>query len=287
MSRYLKVLAILCGALLLIACTPTKLNAQLNRSTVHHGLASDSVEVEAAVAIRDTLERAYCVTRYVSWVASNGILVYEVYAMERAEESNRSVHGVSFDCLDERSPAVHTHPSGDCNPSPVDYVSLVLQEHPFAALICKGGAIRFYWQSEAQAQLGPYVMAQINAWKAQRSDSARTDSAGEAHPRRTLPRLVYYPALGSALAVSWRYMDPDPGGYPDVWYTMDKLAHFSVGYGLTSAAITAGVRPAEAAVSICAVAIVYEVLMGWVSRKDIGAGCSGAASAWVWDRVWR
>lgn len=275
MMRVLRVFAIVFGSLLLIACTPTPINAQ-----VHHGF-DDSVRADLIEAQKDSLERGYCVTLYYSWDAASGEKVYDVWRIERAAETARTKVSLMFDCANPDSPTIHTHPSGDCNPSRVDYTSLLLSEHPFGIVVCRGGASRFYWPHEARAQLGPNWVRIVEGWKARR-DSIVRDSA-----RQAMPRPVFYGALASATAISWRGLDRDPGGYPDRWYTEDKLTHFSVGYGLTSAAITAGIPPAEAAVSICAVAIVYEFVMGWVSRKDIAMGCGGAGLAWAWDRVWR
>jgi uncharacterized protein YfiM (DUF2279 family) len=99
-------------------------------------------------------------------------------------------------------------------------------------------------------------------------------------------------ALATALVANtiWN-IDRDPGGYPDTWKTPDKLNHMNQGYFLSTAGMAMGVRPWWAAGLTCAAAAGFEVTQGYISSKDIIAGCAGAAAAsgasWVRKRVKR
>lgn len=85
----------------------------------------------------------------------------------------------------------------------------------------------------------------------------------------------------SVAAVAAFRVDPDPGGYPDVWRTNDKAIHAFAGIALVSLAEHAGVDSDAAWIGICAGAIGYEFAQarggGYASGKDIVAGCAGAA----------
>jgi hypothetical protein len=89
---------------------------------------------------------------------------------------------------------------------------------------------------------------------------------------------AYLGVLATAdLGNAWLRIDRDPGGYSDVWNTQDKLAHAAMGALLAESAIEAGVRPPWAVALTCAGAVGFEFSQGYVSRKDIIAGCGGAA----------
>lgn len=97
-------------------------------------------------------------------------------------------------------------------------------------------------------------------------------------------------ALGAGVAANaiWK-IDRDPGGYRDVWTTPDKRDHLNSGFFLSSAGMAMGVRPWWAAGLTCAAAVGFEFTQGYVSSKDIIAGCAGAtvASAATWLRTRR
>jgi len=121
------------------------------------------------------------------------------------------------------------------------------------------------------------------------TDSAAADSRPRpllrqsGFPVRTEPRsraanMTYLTLLASAdLSNAWLHIDRDPGGYVDVWNTQDKLAHAAMGAVLSMSAMDAGVRAPWAVASTCAGAAGFEWSQGYVSRKDIIAGCAGAA----------
>lgn len=100
---------------------------------------------------------------------------------------------------------------------------------------------------------------------------------------RSTPRNDFFLAsvATSVAAVAALRIDPDPGGYPDVWRTNDKAIHALAGIALVSLAEHAGVDSDAAWIGICAGAIGYEFAQarggGYASGKDIAAGCAGAA----------
>jgi hypothetical protein len=120
-------------------------------------------------------------------------------------------------------------------------------------------------------------------------DSAKTDSRTSPSVRqagwplrpqpRTLGANMTYLSLLSAADFSnaWLHIDRDPGGYVDTWNTQDKLAHAAMGAVLSMSAIDAGVHAPWAVAFTCAGAAGFELSQGYVSRKDIIAGCAGAA----------
>ena len=97
-------------------------------------------------------------------------------------------------------------------------------------------------------------------------------------PRMLAANAAYFGILATAdLGNAWLHIDRDPGGYLDVWNTQDKLAHGAMGAVLSMAAIDAGVRPPWAVALTCAGAAGFEWSQGYASRKDLIAGCAGAA----------
>ena len=97
-------------------------------------------------------------------------------------------------------------------------------------------------------------------------------------PRTLVPDAAYFTLLATAdLGNAWLHVDRDPGGYMDTWNTQDKLAHGAMGALLSMSAIDAGVRPAWAVALTCAGAAGFEWSQGYASRKDLIAGCAGAA----------
>jgi len=96
--------------------------------------------------------------------------------------------------------------------------------------------------------------------------------------RSLAANITYASLLATAdLSNAWLHIDRDPGGYADVWNTQDKLAHAAMGAVLSMSAIDAGVRAPWAVAFTCAGAAGFEWSQGYVSRKDIIAGCAGAA----------
>lgn len=93
-----------------------------------------------------------------------------------------------------------------------------------------------------------------------------------------------YLGVTSNILFEW---DPDIGGYPDTFATMDKQLHAAVGYGLTQAAITAGVRPRDAVIGVSLAAAGWELSQKYSSWRDIVAGVGGSLAAWGWHELWR
>ena len=97
-------------------------------------------------------------------------------------------------------------------------------------------------------------------------------------PRTLAADAAYFSLLATAdLGNAWLHIDRDRGGYLDVWNTQDKLAHAAMGAVLSMSAIDAGVRPPWAVALTCAGAAGFEWSQGYASRKDLIAGCAGAA----------
>jgi hypothetical protein len=95
---------------------------------------------------------------------------------------------------------------------------------------------------------------------------------------------LLYVGVTSNLLFEW---DPDTGGYPDTFATMDKQLHAAVGYGLTQAAITAGVRPRDAVIGVTLAAVGWEFSQGYASWRDVAAGVGGSLAAWGWHELWQ
>ena len=95
---------------------------------------------------------------------------------------------------------------------------------------------------------------------------------------------MLYLGVTSNILFEW---DPDIGGYPDSFATMDKQLHAAVGYSLTQAAITAGVRPRDAVIGVSLAAVGWELSQGYSSWRDVVAGVSGSLAAWGWHELWR
>jgi len=97
-------------------------------------------------------------------------------------------------------------------------------------------------------------------------------------PRTLAADAAYLSLLATAdLGNAWLHIDRDRGGYIDVWNTQDKLAHAAMGAVLSMTAIDAGVRAPWAVALTCAGAAGFEWSQGYASRKDLIAGCAGAA----------
>lgn len=94
---------------------------------------------------------------------------------------------------------------------------------------------------------------------------------------------VLYTGVASNILFSW---DPDPGGYRDSFATIDKQLHAAVGYGLTQAAITAGVRPRDAVVGVSLAAVGWELSQEFHSWRDVAVGVGGSLMAWGWHELW-
>ena len=123
--------------------------------------------------------------------------------------------------------------------------------------------------SAAIALLGsPHVHAQ------QLPRSATTEAFG----------WILYVGVTSNILFEW---DPDTGGYTDTFATMDKQLHVAVGYGLTQAAITAGVRPRDAVIGVTLAAVGWELSQGYASWRDVAAGVGGSLAAWGWHELWQ
>lgn len=108
-------------------------------------------------------------------------------------------------------------------------------------------------------------------------------------PDDRLPNLMMTPqfptetyaaalAIGVAANAIWK-IDQDPGGYPDKWFTMDKVVHLNIAHFLTAQSIKMGAHPAWAVGLTCGFAAGFEVTQGYVSGKDITVGCLGSALA--------
>lgn len=95
---------------------------------------------------------------------------------------------------------------------------------------------------------------------------------------------ILYVGVTSNVLFEW---DPDTGGYPDTFATMDKQLHAAVGYGLTQAAITAGVRPRNAVIGVTLAAVGWELSQGYTSWRDVAAGVGGSLAAWGWHELWQ
>lgn len=95
---------------------------------------------------------------------------------------------------------------------------------------------------------------------------------------------ILYVGVTSNVLFEW---DPDTGGYPDTFATMDKQLHAAVGYGLTQAAITAGVRPRNAVLGVTLAAVGWELSQGYASWRDVAAGVGGSLAAWGWHELWQ
>lgn len=95
---------------------------------------------------------------------------------------------------------------------------------------------------------------------------------------------MLYVGVTSNILFEW---DPDAGGYPDTFVTMDKQLHAAVGYGLTQAAITAGVRPRDAVIGVSLAAVGWEFSQEFSSWRDVVAGVGGSLAAWGWHELWR
>ena len=95
---------------------------------------------------------------------------------------------------------------------------------------------------------------------------------------------MLYVGVTSNILFEW---DPDVGGYPDTFVTMDKQLHAAVGYGLTQAAITAGVRPRDAVIGVSLAAVGWEFSQEFSSWRDVVAGVGGSLAAWGWHELWR
>ena len=93
-----------------------------------------------------------------------------------------------------------------------------------------------------------------------------------------------YLGVTSNILFEW---DPDVGGYEDSFATMDKQLHAAVGYGLTQAAITAGVRPRDAVIGVSLAAVGWELSQKYSSWRDVVVGVSGSLAAWGWHELWR
>ena len=95
---------------------------------------------------------------------------------------------------------------------------------------------------------------------------------------------MLYLGVTSNILFEW---DPDVGGYTDTFATMDKQLHAAVGYGLTQAAITAGVRPRDAVIGVSLAAVGWELSQEYSSWRDVVAGIGGSLAAWGWHELWR
>lgn len=120
-----------------------------------------------------------------------------------------------------------------------------------------------------------------NAWR------YRTELAALTAPDYSLALLA-----GSVIAgYSWGSVRRDPGGYADSWGTMDKYAHLGLASALTFAGDAAGMKTWQAGALVCVAGVAFEYGQarggGFVSRKDIGANCIGAALAAGWSYLWR
>ena len=93
-----------------------------------------------------------------------------------------------------------------------------------------------------------------------------------------------YLGVTSNILFEW---DPDVGGYEDSFVTMDKQLHAAVGYGLTQAAITAGVRPRDAVIGVSLAAVGWELSQQYSSWRDVVVGVGGSLAAWGWHELWR
>ena len=119
----------------------------------------------------------------------------------------------------------------------------------------------------------------------ERADTVRLTLQGSpplrlpGHVSAARANLTYLGLLTTAdLSNAWLHFDQDHGGYVDTWNTQDKLAHAAMGALLAETAIDAGVRPPWAVALTCAGAAGFEWSQGYASRKDLIAGCAGAAA---------
>ena len=170
-----------------------------------------------------------------------------------------------FHCGVKPKAFLHTHGSGNCSPSDVDFKMLELDSESYGGVICSPTAVRFYFRWENPKRAAIAVV-----------DKGPTMSSG------TFGLLMSAGVLSNAF-VGW---DRDPGIGPDPWTSLDKPLHGLVAFGLASAAMQAGVRPRTAAIGVCLAGAVFELTQGYASRKDVAINCAGAAIAWGWRKAW-
>lgn len=248
---------------------------------------SDSLKIEGAM----------CVARFFkSPMKDLRDTAYVVDSLGPARVYDATRYGIGVECP-LGQPVLHTHPGSDaltdCNPGRRDYTAFTgTAAAPFEILLCSpGGAGHFYWDAHRPRPPGArrltgslsLAIAPLPTLAAPGSPSA---PAASGRWRLSNDQFLAPLALGVA-ANAFYPLDRDAGGYRDRWTTPDKATHALAGYAIASLGTAAGVDRDIAFLGTCATAAAFEFTQGVPSRKDIVAGCAGAAVAVLWSRLFR
>ena len=261
MTSRQRVVAFLVGLFWGLVVTPSLLGAQVYRYGDFMGPARDTLRA----AMLQENERAWCVMKPGAVLplgqGAYWLLFDSLQTVAQGGNTPGAIEWIA-DCPKGAWGYVHTHAGSNfCPHSPTDLKSFRhgirhngLEMDVTVCLPSKDGvSFAFEWKER--------------------------QSRGPASPRRLYALL----AVGVVANAVTRF-DRDRGGYVDTWGSQDKQLHAAVGFGLVSGATMARVRPWAAAAGVCLAAALYEPTQGFVSSRDIAAGCGGAVTAALWAR---
>lgn len=182
-----------------------------------------------------------------------------------------------------RTPSIHFHSVGNCNPSRPDYEALLEEGHEFGVIFC--GVPRFYWREEAAAMLAPPLQVRRASTGQPRANALPFSERA----RRPWLRAQLVAASAGIAGI----FDPDHSLWtdPDPWHSKDKLLHLAGGSQLYALCRAAGAGKAESVGCGVLGSAFWEVGQAvdgrrrFMSLKDIAAGATGAVSGWVVEKA--